>query len=54
MAGTNRCDHRKAASGFAGARGLDGGVERELVGLLGNARDQRDDIPMRWATSASA
>ena len=33
-------DHREAASGFAGARRLDGGVERQQVGLLGDRRDQ--------------
>ena len=32
---------REAASGLAGARGLDGRVEREQVGLVG---DRRDDI----------
>ena len=33
-------DHRKAAAGIAGARGLDGGVEREEIGLFRNRRDQ--------------
>ncbi len=32
-------DHREAASGLAGARGFDGGVEGEQVGLLGDALD---------------
>ena len=35
--------HRKASAGIAGARGLDGGVERQQVGLLGNRLDQRED-----------
>ena len=35
-------DHGKAAAGFAGARGLDGGVEREQVGLRGDGLDQVD------------
>ena len=38
-----RRDHRKAAAGFARPRRLDGGVEREQVGLLRNRRDQVDD-----------
>src|SRR5262245_1869891 len=33
-------NHRKAAPGLAGARRLDGGVEREQVGLSGNRLDQ--------------
>ena len=37
-------DHRKAAPGFAGARGLDGGVERQQGGLPRDLRDQIDDI----------
>ena len=37
-------DHRKAAAGFAGARGLDGGVERQQVGLLGDRGDQLGDV----------
>ncbi len=39
-----RGNHREAAAGFAGASGLDRGVEREQVGLLGNRRDQLDDV----------
>ena len=37
-------DHRKAAAGIAGARGLDGGVEREQVGLLGDRLDRGRDF----------
>ena len=37
-------DHRKAAAGLAGARRLDGGVERQQIGLLGNRRDQLDHV----------
>src|SRR5262249_48747224 len=33
-------DHREAAAGVAGARRLDGGVQREQVGLLGDRRDE--------------
>ena len=33
-------NHRETPSGLAGTRGLDGGVEREQVGLLGDRRDQ--------------
>ncbi len=36
--------HGKAAAGIACAGGLDGGVQRQEVGLLGNRRDQLDDI----------
>ena len=39
-----RRDHRKAAAGFAGAGGLDGGVEREQVGLAGDRLDQPDHL----------
>jgi len=35
------CHNRKAAAGFAGARRLDGRVERQQVGLLGDRLDQR-------------
>ena len=37
-------DHRKAAAGVAGAGGLDGGVQRQQIGLLGDRRDQLDDV----------
>ncbi len=37
-------DHRKAAAGLAGARRLDGGVQRQQVGLLGDVGDQLDDV----------
>ena len=39
-----RCDDRKAAAGFAGARGLDGGIEREQVGLPGDRLNEPDDL----------
>src|SRR6202163_280846 len=34
----------KAAAGFAGARRFDGGVQREQIGLRGNAVDQLDNF----------
>ncbi|CRX27550.1 hypothetical protein PAERUG_P54_1_London_24_VIM_2_04_13_04670 [Pseudomonas aeruginosa] len=37
-------DHCEAASGLAGARGFDGGVEGEQVGLLGDALDHFEDL----------
>ncbi len=37
-------DHGKAAAGLAGARGLDGGVEREQVGLCRDGVDEEDDL----------
>ena len=36
-------DHRKAAPLFAGPRRFDGGIERQQVGLLGDAANHRDD-----------
>ena len=36
--------HGKAAAGLAGARGLDGRVERQQIGLLGDVGDQADDV----------
>ena len=36
--------HRKASPGVAGARGLDGGVQRQKVGLRRDAVDQLDDV----------
>ena len=36
--------HGKAAAGLAGARGLDGGVERQQIGLLGDVGDEPDDV----------
>ena len=35
---------RKAAAGFAGARRLDGGVQRQQIGLSGDGVDQFDDV----------
>ncbi len=32
-------DHRKAASVIAGPRGLDGGIQRQEIGLVGNVAD---------------
>ncbi len=40
-------DHGKAAPGGAGARRLDGGVERQQRGLPGDLRDQVDDVADR-------
>ena len=37
-------DDGKAAAGIAGARGFDGRVQRQQVGLRGNALDQRHDV----------
>ena len=37
-------DHGKAPAGFAGARRLDGGVERQQVGLAGDRADQAQHI----------
>ena len=37
-------DHRKAAAGLAGARRLDGGVERQQIGLAGDGIDQLDHV----------
>ena len=39
-----RCDDRKTAAGLAGARRLDGGVERQQIGLAGDGVDQFDDV----------
>ena len=36
-------DDREAAAGIAGARRLDGGVEREQIGLAGDVADQAED-----------
>src|SRR5690606_25164205 len=36
--------HREAAAGVTGHRRLDGGVEREDVGLVGDVVDERDDV----------
>ena len=35
-------DHRKAAAGFTGAGGLDGGIERKQIGLRGDGLNQID------------
>ncbi len=37
--------HRKAASHFAGPRRLDGGIQGQQVGLVGNILDQAGDLP---------
>ncbi len=39
-----RCDHGEAASGLAGTRGLDRGVERQQVGLPRDLVDHADDV----------
>ena len=36
--------HGKAAAGFAGARRLDGGVERQQIGLARDGVDEFDDV----------
>ena len=41
---TSLGDHGEALAGLAGARRLDGGVERQQVGLLGDRGDQLDDV----------
>ena len=38
------CNHREAASGLTGRRCLNGGIQREYVGLLGNVGDQLGDF----------
>ena len=47
-------DHGKTASGLAGARRLDGGVEREQRGLARDLRDQIDNIADRGRGLAQA
>ena len=37
-------DHREALARLAGARGLDGGVERQQIGLPGDGADQLDHV----------
>ena len=37
-------NHRKAAPGLAGPCRLDGGIERQKIGLLGNRGDQLDHL----------
>ncbi|MCY1280826.1 hypothetical protein D9M70_296200 [compost metagenome] len=37
--------HGEATAGFPGAGGLDGGVERQQVGLFGDAFDDFEDLP---------
>ena len=38
------CDHRKTAAGSAGARGLDGRVQRQQIGLLRDRLDRAGDL----------
>src|ERR1700721_901493 len=38
------CHHGKASAGFAGTRGLDGGVQRQQISLAGDRADQTKDI----------
>ena len=40
-----RRDNRKSPAGFAGARGFDGRVQRQKIGLSGNGLNQIDNIP---------
>jgi hypothetical protein len=37
-------DHRKTLAGFTGARRLDGGVERQQVGLVGDLGNRINDL----------
>src|SRR4051794_10744626 len=37
------CHHGKSPAGFAGARGFDGGVERQQIGLRSDRLNQIDD-----------
>ena len=39
-----RGDHGKTAAGFAGARRLDGGVQRQQIGLAGDVLDELDHV----------
>src|SRR5581483_10218909 len=43
-AGDLRRDLLGGAAGFAGARRLDGGIERQQIGLLGDVGDELDDV----------
>ena len=55
------CDDGKAAAGLAGARGLDGRVQRQQIGLAGDRADQAKHVadlfggrgqaarPSRWS-----
>ena len=47
-------DHGETAPGLAGARGLDGGIERQQRGLPRDLRDQIDDIADRRRGLAQA
>ena len=47
-------DHGEALAGFAGARRLDGGVERQQIGLLGDRRDQLDHVADAARAAATA
>ena len=39
-----RCHHREAAAGVAGAGRLDGGIERQQIGLPRDLVDHPDDV----------
>jgi len=39
-----RSDDRKTTAGFAGARRLDGGVQRKKIGLSSDGIDQLDHV----------
>ncbi len=41
---TSGCNDREAATGIAGARRFNGGIERQQIGLAGNRVDQLDNI----------
>ena len=48
------CDHGKAPAGVAGARGLDGGVERQQIGLAGDRADQAKHVADLFAGGGEA
>ena len=45
-------DHRESSSGFTGAGGFDGGVQRQQIGLGRDGVDQADDLAIRPADLA--
>lgn len=40
-----RRDYGKSLAGIAGSRGLDGGIQRQQIGLFGNGLDLLHDVP---------
>jgi len=43
---TSEANHGKSAARFAGARCLDGGIERQQIGLRGDLVDHRYNSPI--------